>query len=113
MSHYFRLEALGSGLYVSLTGGTLNAPCEAWHRDFAERAKALGFGVIFSLSYELLNEHCGNDWKQREENGDPALTGWEPPPALRSPAHSGAGGSLAAGGRAFEGMGGSRWETQL
>src|SRR3546814_4961258 len=24
MSHYFRLEALGSGLYVSLTGGTLN-----------------------------------------------------------------------------------------
>src|SRR3546814_4802841 len=78
MSHYFRLEALGSGLYVSLTGGTFNAPCAAWHRDFAARAKALGLGVIFSLSYELLNEHCWNDWKQRAENGDPALTGWEP-----------------------------------
>src|SRR3546814_12251946 len=57
MSHYFRLEALGSGLYVSLTGGTLNAPCAAWHREFAARAKALGLGVIFSLSSELLNEH--------------------------------------------------------
>src|SRR3546814_1436685 len=48
MSHYFRLEALGSGLYVSLTGGTFNAPCAAWHRDFAARAKALGLGVIRS-----------------------------------------------------------------
>src|SRR3546814_2219289 len=37
MSHYFRLEALGSGLYVSLTGGTFNAPCAAWHRDFEAR----------------------------------------------------------------------------
>src|SRR3546814_9962720 len=70
MSHYFRLEALGSGLYVSLTGGTFNAPCAAWHRDFAARAKALGLGVIFSLSYELLNEHCWNDWKQRAERSE-------------------------------------------
>src|SRR3546814_10132721 len=38
MSPYFRLEALGSGLYVSLTGGAFNAPCAAWHRDFAARA---------------------------------------------------------------------------
>src|SRR3546814_13535885 len=96
MSHCFRLEALGSGLYVSLTGGTFNAPCAAWHRDFAARATALGLGVIFSLSYELLNEHCWNDWQQRAENGDPALTGWEPPSALMSPANSGAMGSLMA-----------------
>src|SRR3546814_2435841 len=101
MSHYFRLEALGSGLYVSLTGGTFNAPCAAWHRDFAARAKALGLGVIFSLSYELLNEHCLNAWKQRAENGDPALTGWEPPSALLSTAHSGAMGYLQAVGRSF------------
>jgi uncharacterized protein (TIGR02217 family) len=101
MSHYFRLEALYGGTYISLAGGTLNVACAAWHRDFAERAKALGFGVIFSLSYELFDAHCWNDWKQRAENGDPALTGWEPPSTLLSPAHAGAMGYLQAVGRAF------------
>jgi len=61
MSHYFRLEALYGGYYVSLAGGVLNAACAAWHRDFAERAAALGFGVIWSLSYELFDAHCWND----------------------------------------------------
>jgi uncharacterized protein (TIGR02217 family) len=101
MSHYFRLERAGSGLYVSLTGGVLNAPCAAWHRDFAARAKALGLGVIWSLSYELFDAHCWNDWKQRAENGDPALTGWEPPSTLLSPAHSGAMAYLQAVASAF------------
>jgi uncharacterized protein (TIGR02217 family) len=101
MSHYFRLEALGGGFYVSLAGGVLNAPCAAWHRDFAERAKALGFSPIFSLSYELLDQHCWNDWKQRDLEGAPALTGWEPPSALLSPAHEGAMGYLRLAARAF------------
>src|SRR3546814_11536749 len=101
MSHYFRLEGRGSWRYVSLTGGTVNAPCAAWHRDFAARAKALGLGVIFSHSYELLNEPCWYDWKQRAENGDPALTGWEPPSALLSPAHSGRKGELQLVGSAL------------
>lgn len=101
MSHYFRLEPLGGGHYASLAGGALNTPCRAWHLDFAERAKAAGYDLIFSLSYELLDAHCWNDWKQRAENGDPALTGWEPPSALFSPAHSGAMGYLQAVGRAF------------
>ncbi|WP_022682158.1 DUF2460 domain-containing protein [Sphingobium bisphenolivorans] len=90
MSHYFRLEPLGGGHYVSLAGGVLNAPCAAWHADFARRAKALGLGIIWSLSYELFDAHCWNDWKQRAENGEPALTGWTPPSTLLSPAHEGA-----------------------
>ena len=101
MSHYFRLEALGEGLYVSLAGSALNAPCAAWHRDFAARALAMGFETILSLSYELFDAHCWNDWKQRAENGDPALTGWDPPSTLLSPAHDGAMGYLRAVGRAF------------
>lgn len=105
MSHYFRLEPLYGGLYVSLTGGALNAPCAAWHRDFARRAKELGFGVIFSLSYELFDEHCWNDWKQRAENGEPALTGWQPPSALLSPAHAGAMAYLQQVGRSFVAIG--------
>ena len=101
MSHYFRLEPLGPSFYVSLAGGALNAPAAAWHRDFAARAKALGYEIIWSLSYELLDQHCWNDWKQRAANGDPALTGWAPPSALLSPAHDGAMAYLRAVARAF------------
>ncbi len=90
MSHYFRLERVGTQLLVTAEGGALNAPCIEWHRDFAARAKALGFDVIWSLSYELFDAHCPDAWKQRAENGDPALTGWVPPSTLLSPAHGGA-----------------------
>jgi uncharacterized protein (TIGR02217 family) len=101
MSHYFRLEAHSGGLYVSLAGSALNVACAAWHRDFAARAKALGFELILSLSYELLDAHCWHDWKQRDADGAPALTGWEPPSALLSPAHEGAMNYLRAVARAF------------
>ena len=101
MSHYFRLEPLGGAHYVSLSGGVLNAPCAAWHESFASEAKAMGYDLIFSLSYELFDAHCWNDWKQRAENGDPALTGWEPPSTLLSPAHDGAMAYLQAVARAF------------
>jgi len=101
MSHYFRLEPLGASHFVSLSGGALNRPCIAWHRNFAAQAKLLGFDLIFSLSYELFDAHCWNDWKQRAANGDPALTGWEPPSTLLSPAHTGAMNYLQAVARAF------------
>lgn len=101
MSHYYRLEPMSGGHYVSLAGGALNTPCRAWHLDFAQRAQAMDYDLIFSLSYELFDANCWNDWKQRAENGDPALTGWVPPSTLLSPAHSGAMAYLQAVGRAF------------
>ena len=42
MSHYFRLEPLGDGHYVSLAGGALNVPCREWHRRFCSEAKEAG-----------------------------------------------------------------------
>ena len=101
MSHYFRLEPLDSDHYVSLSGGALNEPCGQWHSNFAGGAGHLGYDLIFSLSYELFDAHCWNDWKQRASNGDPALTGWQPPSTLLSPAHSGAMAYLQAVARAF------------
>ena len=95
MSHYF---ALDGGLAAS---GALNAPCAAWHADFLARAKALGFEVILSLSYELLDQHCPAEWKQRAQNGEPALTGWEPPSALLSPSSAEAMTYLQGVARAF------------
>lgn len=104
MSHYFRLEASGGGFHVSLAGGVLNAPCAAWHSDFAARAGALGYGLIWSLSYELLDQHAWADWKQRAEDGSPALTGWSPPSTLLSPAHDGAMSYLRLAAQAFAGL---------
>jgi uncharacterized protein (TIGR02217 family) len=104
MSHYFRLEAAGGGYCVSRAGGTLNVACAAWHADFAARAKGLGYEMIWSLSYELLDQHCWGDWKQRAADGSPGLTGWEPPSALLSPAHAGAMGYLQAVALAFVGI---------
>ena len=96
MSHYFRLEAAGEAstppdkvpFHATEAGGVLNVACAAWHRDYAARAKALGYEIILSLSYELLDRHCPEAWKQRLEDGEPGLTGWDPPSALLSPANS-------------------------
>ena len=104
MSHYFRLEALYGGYYVSLSGGVINVAAAAWHRDFAARAKDLGYDVIWSLSYELLDQHCWNDWKQRAADGSPAQTGYTPPSTLLSPAHGGAMGYLQQIAAAFVGI---------
>ena len=101
MSHYFRLEPNSGGFYASLAGGAINVGCAAWHRDFAARAKALGYEVIWSLSYELLDQHCWGDWKQRAADGSPALTGYTPPSTLLSPAHGGAMGYLQQVAAAF------------
>ncbi|NIJ21627.1 uncharacterized protein (TIGR02217 family) [Sphingomonas naasensis] len=104
MSHYFRLEPNSGGYYVSLAAGTLNVACAAWHGDFAQRAKTLGYDLIWSLSYELLDQHCWNDWKQRAADGSPGLTGWSPPSALLSPAHDGAMYYLRVVALAFVGI---------
>lgn len=94
MSHYFALED-------GLVAGALNGPCAAWHADFLARAKAIGIEVILSLSYELLDQHCPEAWKQRAADGDPALTAWELPSALLSPANDEAMAWLQGVARAF------------
>nr|WP_156454195.1 MULTISPECIES: DUF2460 domain-containing protein [unclassified Sphingomonas] len=116
MSHYFRLEASGDQLLVSLNGGALNAPCIAWHRDFARRAAELGYAIIWSLSYELFDAHCWEDWKQRAWDGSPALTGWVPPSTLLSPASAAAMSYLRAVALAFVAIaaeGGARVRFQI
>lgn len=105
MSHYFRLERSGDGLYASLSSGALNTASAAWHHGFARESMALGYDLIWSLSYELFDTHCWGDWKQRAADGGPALTGWEPPSTLLSPAHSGAMAYLQAVARAFLAIG--------
>ncbi|MEH3108094.1 MAG: DUF2460 domain-containing protein [Sphingomonas fennica] len=101
MSHYFRLNG---GLLAAAAGGALNAPCAGWHRDFLARARPLGFRPILSLSYELLDRHCPQAWKQRAHDGAAGLTGWDPPSALLSPASGAAMAYLRTVARAFAGL---------
>lgn len=106
MSHYFRLgwSAAEGALLVDAGAAALNTPCAAWHADLAERARRLGYEIILSLSYELFDAHTPEAWKQRAENGDPALTGWVPPSTLLSPANAQAMAYLQAVARKFVGI---------
>jgi len=87
MSHYFRLALEGDGFVAGRTADPLNAPTRAWHAAFFAECAKVGFSPVASLSYEVLAQHCPPEWMQRDLAGDPALTGWDPPSALLSPAN--------------------------
>ncbi len=93
MSHFMALPVGG--------GPILCEPARRWHADCLTRALALGYDVILSLSFELFDAHCPEAWKQRDADGAPALTGWEPPSTLLSPASAEAVGWLERTARAF------------
>src|SRR3546814_499809 len=78
--------------------------CSSDLEDFAARAKALNYNIIWSLSYELFDAHAPESWKQRAWDGSPALTGWSPPSTLLSPANDDAMEYLRDVGRAFIGF---------
>jgi uncharacterized protein (TIGR02217 family) len=90
MSHYFALD--GAGMLDP--GRTLNSAALAWNREFARAAKAHGYELIWSVSYEILDMFCPEAWKQRAADGSAGLTGWDPPSALVSPANDEAMGFL-------------------
>jgi uncharacterized protein (TIGR02217 family) len=83
MSHYFAL----TGAAEVDPSRTLNNAALAWHRDFAQAAQARGYELIWSISYEILDMFCPAAWKQRSYDGIQALTAWDPPSTLVSPAN--------------------------
>ena len=103
MSHYPALAWDGSR-FVADPAVPVCVPARAWHTDFAARAKAHGFELILSLSFELLDQNAPEAWKQRDASGNPALTGWSPPSTLLSPCNAAAMAYLAAVARAFAGI---------
>lgn len=100
MSHFFALDGSGK---VDVQR-PLNSAAKAWHRDFARAAKARGYDVIWSISYEILDMFCPDAWKQRAFDGSPALTGYDPPSALVSPANADAIAFLSRVAEAFVGI---------
>ena len=86
MSHFFRLADAGGRLEVDRSGA-LSGPAAAWHTAFFSEAQAMQFAPIASLSFELFDAHCPPAWRQLAHDGGAALTGWEPPSSLLSPAN--------------------------
>lgn len=100
MSHFFRLSpGPEAGRLLALADGSWCEPALAWHRAYFAAARTAGYEVIASLSYELLADHCPDEWQQRAHDGTPARTGWVPPSALLSPAHGQAMGWLGGAAR--------------
>ncbi|MEM1194803.1 MAG: TIGR02217 family protein [Pseudomonadota bacterium] len=88
MSHYMRLERQSDDSLLVTTESELCEPCNQWHTNFFQQCIANDIEPIGSISYELFDTYCPEDWKQRTATGEPALTGWVPPSTLLSPANS-------------------------
>lgn len=95
MSHFFALERDGDQL-LAASDGRFTRSALAWHRDFLKQAQLAGYEVILSQSYELLADHCPENWQQRAWDGSPARTLWDPPSALLTPASPAANAWLKA-----------------
>ncbi|KPP94113.1 DUF2460 domain-containing protein [Erythrobacter sp. HL-111] len=104
MSHFMRLARTAGGALLAEPSGRICEPAKSWHDAFLELARENGLEVIVSLSYELFDDYCPEDWKQRTAAGLPALTGWSPPSTLLSPASAPAMGWLAEVARGFVAM---------
>lgn len=88
MSHFYSMVPDGNGGFaVDPALPAMNPAARMWHERFLSGAKAMGYSVIASQSYELLSQNCPADWQQRAWDGEPARTGWTPPSALLSPAN--------------------------
>ena len=104
MSHHFALAAAEGGFAVTTGGDPLAGPARAWIADFLARCGAAGFSPILSVSFEVLASWCPAGWGQLAANGDPALTAWDPPSTLLSPANGAAMGWLQAVAGALAGL---------
>ncbi|MEE4154457.1 MAG: DUF2460 domain-containing protein [Erythrobacter sp.] len=101
MSHFRRLELDQDGKLLVDRAGGLCTPARVWHSSYYEQCRLNELEVISSISYELFNAYCPEHWKQRDLDGNPALTGWDPPSTLLSPANPDAMAWLRASTEVF------------
>ncbi len=88
MSHFMRLVPGPENSLLADDTGRICTPAAQWHQAYFAACKAHGFAPVASLSYELFAEHCPQSWQQRDLDGNPSRTGWDPPSALLSPANA-------------------------
>lgn len=84
MSHFMRLGWIaGEARFgYTLKDTPMNDASAAWLTELYTRLKAANINLIFSMSYEMFYSYVPTDWCQLDYQGNPALTGWEPPSSL-------------------------------
>lgn len=85
MSHYYQFEWDGNDGWQLNTSVFLNPATEAWLNSFHAIAKASGYTVMNSLSFELMSTVCPVEWVQHDWNDALAATGYVPPSYVLSP----------------------------
>lgn len=90
MSHYFKANGKRQGeefVTVLDKGGLepLNEPTRYHFENFFDHLAARGYNFVWSSSYEILDSYMPESWKQRNADGGPALSGWNPPSAFIVP----------------------------
>jgi uncharacterized protein (TIGR02217 family) len=88
MSHYMRLERVGSWRARIVRPAKFCEPCVQWHQSLFALCKSSELEIIASVSYEVFDDYAITAWRQIAYDGEPALTGWEPPSTLLSPGRS-------------------------
>jgi len=62
--------------FIQKTDEPLNRASEAWLNSFFRASKQYGYDVVASVSMESVE--LPHEWRQRQYNGFPALSGWTP-----------------------------------
>jgi hypothetical protein len=97
MSHYFKATSYGSApgvldskafnnKVIKDAAQPLNVPVQAWCANLFYHLHNYGYTFVWSTSYEILNTYMPEEWKQRDFQGKPALSGWSPPSSFVIPA---------------------------
>lgn len=63
----------------------VNHATMAFMSQFFEKLAQYGYTFVESVAYEILNFFMPENWKQRNYNGNPALSGWVPPSCFIRP----------------------------
>lgn len=79
-----RYELYGE-LYPRVTEEPVNPPTIQYFQHFFAELQKYGYRYIHSVAYEILNFFMPEDWKQRNYEGYPALSGWSPPSCFIRP----------------------------
>lgn len=90
MSHYFKAESSGGfssyqNKVVKDAALPLNYPTQRFCEELFRLAQVYNYAFVWSTSYEILDSYMPDEWKQRDANGQVALSGWAPPSSFFIP----------------------------
>lgn len=92
MSHYFSASSYRDGTTMKLqvdkhSPTPINLPTVKHVENLLSYFARWDYEFVWSSSYEILDTYMPEEWKQRDLDGRPALSGWVPPSSFIIPTH--------------------------